>query len=708
MKKLKEILKKILDDENSISSIEITSTSLEEALQEAAEKLGVSLAELDYEIESFGNKGLMGVGKKDFKIKVYKAKSALEAFEDFGEVVEDAEDIGLSIEEEIKDKDGEAFLRITSHGALLKIVSPVGSGKAIPESEVINIITTRGLQNFDRDIVKKLIKQANGEYSKIGEVPINPINDSGASIQISQDEMKAYLIITPPKSSGCDLETDEIVSILKSNGVVVGVKNDVLNKLMDYPIYNDPILVAEGVKVKNGKDSEIHYNFNVNKDEIHLTEEDGKVDFKNLNIIQNVVAGQILATKEPATRGEPGRTVTNKLIMQKEGKEISIVPGKNTHLTEDGLSIISDKNGQVMLYAGKVTVEEVFTVPGDVNLKTGNITFLGTVVIQGSVEDGFSVKASGNIEIHGGVGKCVLEADGDIIISQGFMGKHEGTIRAGKSVYAKFIENAKKVDAYEGVYVQDGIMNSLIDATKEITCVGKRATIVGGRLRAGELVKSKTLGSGANVFTIVEVGIDPKKRQRLDELNEERDKAYKEKEPLDANLSNLDNIRKGNKLLYNTIETASFSAILKRLTIEEDVKRLLTLYVKNEEETAFVLDEQLTSEQRKTAKDIVAKVGYLPPEKEELYEKLLEQAEKLNLIISKAQEEIDEIERYLSQLKSNAKIVGSKIVYPGVKIYIKNAFLEIKTEYKKVSFYLQGTEVNVSPYTEEEKDERRR
>ncbi|HOV15463.1 MAG TPA: FapA family protein, partial [Spirochaetota bacterium] len=477
---------------------------------------------------------------------------------------------------------------------------------------------------------------------------------------------------------------------------------------MDYPIYNEPILIAEGLKVKNGKDAEIQYNFNVNKDEIHLTEEDGKVDFKNLNIIQNVVAGQILATKEPPTRGEPGRTVTNKLIMQREGKDTTLVPGKNTHLSEDGTSIISEKNGQVMLYAGKVTVEEVYTVPGDVNLKTGNITFLGTVTVQGNVEDGFSIKASGNIEIHGSVGKCVLEADGDIIISQGFMGKHEGTIRAGKSVYAKFIENAKKVEASEGVYVQDGIMNSAIDATKEITCVGKRATIVGGRLRAGELIKSKTLGSSANVFTIIEVGIDPKKRQRLDELNEERDKAYKEKEPIDANLSSLDNIRKGNKLLYNSIESTSFSAILKRLTVEEDRKALLSLYDKNEEDNIFILKEDLSSEERKNAKDIVGKVGYLPPEKEDLYQKLQEQTAKLQVIIKKTEEEIDEIEKYLSQLKSSAKIVGSKIVFPGVKIYIKSAFLEIKTEYKKIFFYLQGIEVNVSPYTEDEKEERRR
>jgi uncharacterized protein (DUF342 family) len=297
----------------------------------------------------------------------------------------------------------------------------------------------------------------------------------------------------------------------------------------------------------------------------------------------------------------------------------------------------------------------------------------------------------------------VLEADGDIIISQGFMGKGEGLIRAGKSIYAKFIENAKKVDAAEGVYVQDGIMNSFIDATKEVTCVGKRGTIVGGRIRAGELLKSKVIGSVANVSTIIEVGIDPKKRQRLDELNERRDKAYKELEPINANLNNLENIRKSNKALLDKIEEASYNGIVKKFVSSDEKKLFNENYILNEEEDIRYLKEDADSETRKNLRDIFGKYGYLPQEKEEMYQKLQEQASNLQTIITKTQEEIEEIEKYLSQLKTNSRVIGSKTVYPGVKIYIKNAMpLEIKTEYKKVLFYLQGQEVNVAPYTEEE------
>ena len=54
--------------------------------------------------------------------------------------------------------------------------------------------------------------------------------------------------------------------------------------------------------------------------------------------------------------------------------------------------------------------------------------FLGTVFISGNVEDGFSVKASGNIEVKGTVGKSELDAEGDIVVSQGIAGKGDTLI----------------------------------------------------------------------------------------------------------------------------------------------------------------------------------------------------------------------------------------------------------------------------------------
>ena len=93
----------------------------------------------------------------------------------------------------------------------------------------------------------------------------------------------------------------------------------------------------------------------------------------------------------------------------KNGKDIAIPLGKNVKLDSDGLTVLAAVNGQVLLVNDKITVEPLMELDS-VNIKTGNITFLGTVIVKGNVEDGFDVHASGNIEVHGSVGSSKLES----------------------------------------------------------------------------------------------------------------------------------------------------------------------------------------------------------------------------------------------------------------------------------------------------------
>jgi uncharacterized protein (DUF342 family) len=51
------------------------------------------------------------------------------------------------------------------------------------------------------------------------------------------------------------------------------------------------------------------------------------------------------------------------------------------HVADDQLTIIADMKWSVVISGGKINVEPVYTVQGDVNLRTGNIIFLGTVII---------------------------------------------------------------------------------------------------------------------------------------------------------------------------------------------------------------------------------------------------------------------------------------------------------------------------------------
>jgi uncharacterized protein (DUF342 family) len=449
--------------------------------------------------------------------------------------------------------------------------------------------------------------------------------------------MKAFMTIVPPNPGGRDLDIDDVMDELDLKGVRVGVKKGAIEETIADEVYNIPVLIAEGYPPQNGEDAKLVYNFRTEK-KVQLEEDEkGQVNFKDLNLVENVVAGQLLAMKVQATEGRPGRTVTDHTIDAKDGKDLELETGKNTELSQDGMSIIAAINGQVTLSSGKVTVEPIYEVNGDVDIHTGNILFLGTVIVKGNVEDGFSIKAAGDIEVRGSVGKCLVDAEGNINIKQGVMGKLAGQIKAGGSVWAKFLEQVN-VTSDKSVVVQDGIMHCRVDATEKVVCFGKRATIVGGRIRAGEIVNTKTLGSVSFTETVVEVGVDPKSRQRLYELDKELTESENSLEKLNANINTLQNQKKHRR-------------------------------------------------------------GFTE-EKGKLLEKMISSREEFSIRVSEIKEEMNELKSYLKLLRTIGKVSVSKEVFPGVRIGIKDIYYDVTNEFKHITFVMESGRIRVKRYEE--------
>ncbi|NEP76835.1 MAG: DUF342 domain-containing protein [Okeania sp. SIO3B3] len=334
--------------------------------------------------------------------------------------------------------------------------------------------------------------------------------------------MKTYVTVTSPILTGRILESDEIDDILEAHGVSFGIMKDKVQSIFEKELYNVPVLVAEGKAPEHGINAKIEYKFNFDKANKKFdTDEHDRVDYRNIDNVQNVVAGQVLAVKTPATLGLPGRTVTNNRIDAKNGDDVPFEAGRNTILSENSLEIIAQIAGQAVLLAGVVSVEPIYEVKGDVDLNTGNIIFLGSVVVKGSILDGFSVKAAGNVEVRGNIGKAEVEADNEVIIGQGILGKEGGIVKAGTNIFAKFIDNAKVV-AGNDIIVKEEILHTYADAGGRIICHGKKGMVVGGRIRAGYEISAKYLGSTAYTDTYLEAGIDPKSKEKLLNLQEER------------------------------------------------------------------------------------------------------------------------------------------------------------------------------------------
>ncbi len=635
LEQLREYMRKQSQEDKKNRTITVEAESITAALAKASIELGIPVRSLDYEVVQQGSAGTLGIGARPWKLHVYERSRVVKTGAEAEE--EARREAARAAEEAARPKDapGEVFVRIGSEGAFLRVTRPVGRGPRASEVMALERLSLRGVTGFDAGLVSRVVKHADGQFVRVADVRYNPSHDATVSVDISDGEMKAVAVLAEPGPGGADVSADFIRSVLQSNRVVHGIKEDVLAELDGAPRYGRPIVVAEGTRARDGANARVEYNFRTEREAVTLREKDGRVDFKDISRVENVVAGQLLARKIPAEPGQPGQTVTGTIIPATRGKDCEIFIGKNVKLSEDGLSVLAEINGQVLLLGGKINVEPMYTVPGDVNLHTGNVLFLGSVTVKGNVEDGFSVKAAGNIEIFGSVGKCVIDAEGDIVVHQGIAAKTEGQIRCGHSLYSKFIEHAR-VDAGEYVLVTDGIVHSTVDANRMILCQGKRAQIVGGRLRASEGINSKILGSVAGTETILEVGYDPRSKERLVTLEDTKKAVEKSLEEIELNVKTLENLQKVQQKL--------------------------------------------------------------PPEKAQY---LTEQNEKRSGLLKQLEEcgrEIGAINAHLASLNTIGKISASERVYPGVKLAIKSASLAVRTEFKFVTFFLQGGEVKVTKY----------
>lgn len=636
---IRNFMRQRAEEDRRRRSVEVEGSTLEDALAEAVIELDLPLRKIEYEVLFRGKPGVLGVGKKPVKILAYEI---LEQEDSFAGASDFDVNLDLGDDETVVDMDGQVFVRFAHEGIILKVVPPTGRGRKVTEKTALDIIRGRNITSFDKAMVARVVKNADGEPVKIGDFNHNPVNDALMTVDIRDMDMKGFVTISPPSEGGADISASGILGILKSNGIIHGIKEEVLAELEDSPVYHVPVLVAEGSPPIPGKNARITYNFDLDRQQVQLKEKNGRVDFREMNLIQNVVEGQVLAKKIPADDGTPGRTVLGKLVPTKPGSDVKFEIGKNVRLSADKLTAIAEINGQVMISGERISVEPVYVVSGDVNLKTGgNVIFLGTVFVKGSVTDGFKVKAAGNIEVMGNVGKCELDAEGDIIVHQGINGKGEGIIRAGRGVWAKFIENSR-VESGELVVASDGIINSFVDSNKYIICQGKRATIVGGHLRSAEEIRAKTFGSLSGSETILEVGYDPKSSARMAEIDQLLTNLQSELDDVERNLATLENLKKIKKELQE--DKAGY---LEELTVKKN--------------------------------DILGEKGKLEEEQKELRD-------------------------YLSSLKIVGKVSASSRVYPGVKIVIKDAALKIRNEFSATTFINEGHDIKATKFEETQED----
>jgi uncharacterized protein (DUF342 family) len=355
------------------------------------------------------------------------------------------------------------------------------------------------------------------------EINKNASHESGYDVivNISGDYYQAFITLHV-------FETDIVVtkeSLLKAltaKNVVFGIKADALNYVIENPRQIENLLIAQGSPHINGKDSEITYLFDIAMDVKPTINVDGTVDFKNMNFLQTVYKGDILASKTNPTPATPGTTVTGKVIQGKPGKIKNFKVGKGTVLSEDGLAVLSDVTGSIQFEQEKISVIEVLEIRDDIGVKTGNIEFQGKVIINGNVTTGYSIESEDEIVINGIVEGATIKTKGNLFINGGVQGHDQADLIIGGNIISKFINNAKVFCG--GDIESDAIMHSEIICDGGIKVKGKKALIVGGDIAVRYDIEAKVIGSEMGTMTKLRLGVDSKVmdlyQNQLEELKE--------------------------------------------------------------------------------------------------------------------------------------------------------------------------------------------
>jgi len=404
------------------------------------------------------------------------------------------------------DIDGSFDFEYSNEGVYLIINTASGKGRNVTENEILNKVAAKRIKEADKDAA------ANAILNKLAKTIIAPpqieeLIDEQAIITISDDSMEAFIEFVR-EEGGKKLTDEGIKNAVAKSGVSFGLDVERLSQLAQSRACGEKIKIAAGKNPENGKDGVLEYQGDFETSQIPTYLENGSVDYYERKNFFSVKTGQIIAIYHKAVKGLTGKNVLGEDISAYDGKELPLPVGKNVIVSEDGNNITADTDGIVEIRKGKICVSDVLIINGDVDLSIGNINVPGNLKITGNVASCISITVSGSVEIMGTVEAATITAEGNVNIKQGVSGADKAVIKAGKNVAASFIENAT-VFAGQNI-VANSIINSNVECMDSIIAAGTKGVIYGGKVKATNKVSAQTIGSPADIPTVIEVGVSPK------------------------------------------------------------------------------------------------------------------------------------------------------------------------------------------------------
>ena len=344
-------------------------------------------------------------------------------------------------------------------------------------------------------------------------------------VRILDEGFSAALFVPQPV---IDFPTPvQVQMAIERAGVVYGIEDQAIDKLIDEQIVGEPVIFARGEQPAGGGNAKLIWH----------EESDGEATprditaavirgYHDLTLFARVVPGQQILTKLPASGGESGTNVFGEKV-EFSGVNVAIPQGQGTEVSKDGLTLLATAQGVVSWKGAALCVQKASRVKGNLESKSGHFRAEDSVYIEHDVRPGGRIEAVGDIFVGGSIeGADVYSRRGNVIVRNGILGQGRARILAGGSVAARFIQDAT-IGAKQDVEAIRYIIGCAVTAGRYITVNAGEGLIRGGTLYAEKRIEAHEVGSKGPIVT--EVGVGYTQPENIGRLRYEKRNAHRQR-----------------------------------------------------------------------------------------------------------------------------------------------------------------------------------
>ena len=421
-------------------------------------------------------------------------------------------------------------------------------------------------------------------------------------------------------------------------GIVEDAIKEIVAKFKAYPkkFASLKATVAKGKPIKPSRDG--YLELLVPPVEKVKIRGDGTANFRDIKVFREVKKGDVLGKRIPPFLGENGINVYNKVVFPPPPKEADIQHGENIQYDSNTQKYIALSNGVLEEHENWLDINPVLTIDSHIGLETGNIDYLGEIMINGNIEREASVKAKGDIIVEGIIESGKVDSGGIILAKTGINTKKQGRINARSDIQSNYIEHSN-VLSHKNIVIGKSIVNSMIVALQDVILLSKDSAIIGSYITAYGNVEAASIGSKTGSKTVIALGKHLLNEENYKELHE---KFLEFKKQFEKKLEKIGQLKEYAEKMKGRLNQVQI----------ENMKKQFNEY-------------KLANVQR---------------------EKLKQRREDLKLSVFN---------------HKPVRLVVRNVIYPGVEIHYKSTIVKIELANKNViyTFYPDSEKYSLTPYS---------